>query len=162
MASYVALLAAWSFLATPAKAIVEHRDGPTTVSSPDVVPAEIKRFFAAYFRAVEDGEPDAIMALIDTDFVIKWPVGQPISDREQLRRALASLQQHVRQKVIWRVLEARVSGSWAWVRSTETPTHYPKAGGAPRTFPGSRLSILRKVKGQWLLHRDYGSLDALP
>ena len=102
------------------------------------------------------------MAHIDSDFVIKWPLGQPVQDREHLRTALASLQQRVRQKVQWDVVEANVLGDWAWVRSSEKATHFPKAGGDPRTLSGSRLSILRKVDGRWLLHRDYSSLNELP
>jgi uncharacterized protein (TIGR02246 family) len=126
------------------------------------VPESIQRFFRDYFRAVEAGDPAGILAFIDADFVIKWPIGQPISDREELRAALASFQQRFRQEVKWEVLEARTLGDWAWVRSAETPTHHPKAGGLPRTLSGSRLTVLRKVRGKWLMHRDYASLNELP
>jgi uncharacterized protein (TIGR02246 family) len=145
---------------SPAKAVPA--GGEAAAPAGLTVPKVITQFFRDYFRAVEAGDPEGIMAHIDTDFVIKWPLGQPIQDRERLRTALASLQQRVRQEVQWEVLEARVLGDWAWVRSTETPTHFPKAGGDPRTFSGSRLTILRKVNGRWLLHRDYSSLDELP
>jgi ketosteroid isomerase-like protein len=132
------------------------------VSGSRPVPASITRFFADYFRAVEAGEPDGILALIDSDFVIKWPLGREITDRDKLHAALASLQRRVRQEIRWEILEAREDGDWAWVRSVERPTHYPRAGGDPVTLEGSRLTVLRKVGGRWLLHRDYGSLNELP
>jgi hypothetical protein len=136
--------------------------GASEVSGSRPVPASIMRFFTDYFRAVEAGEPDGILALIDSDFVIKWPLGREITDRDKLHAVLASLQRRVRQEIRWEILEAREDGDWAWVRSVERPTHYPRAGGDPVTLEGSRLTILRKVGGRWLLHRDYGSLNELP
>jgi len=94
--------------------------------------------------------------------VIKWPIGRAISDRRQLRAALASLQRRVRQEVEWGIDEARVQGDWAWVRSGERSTHFPKAGGSPRMLEGSRLTIPRRIGGRWLIHPDYGSLNELP
>ncbi len=130
--------------------------------APARVPADIQSFFASYFKAVEGGDPEAILAHIDDDFVIKWPVGPAITDRMRVREALRSLQQRVRQEIRWGIDEAHVAGDWAWVRSWETPTHHPKAGGDPVTLEGSRLTILRRVNGRWLMHRDYASLNKLP
>jgi ketosteroid isomerase-like protein len=125
-------------------------------------PGDITRFFKDYFAAVEAGDPDGVLALVDADFVIKWPIGPPITDRERLRAVLAKLQESVRQSVQWEVVEARVEGEWAWARVNETATHVPKDGGNPRILEGSHLAILRKVGGRWLLHRDYGSLNQMP
>ena len=144
------------------EAVVPPDPGRQRLGGTPAIPQSIKQFFQEYFRAVEVGDPAGILALIDTDFVIKWPLGQPISDREKLRAALTSLQQRIRQEIQWEILEARDLGEWAWVRSTESPTQFPKAGGAPRTLSGSRLTILRKVRGRWLMHRDYSSLNELP
>jgi ketosteroid isomerase-like protein len=124
--------------------------------------AQVRRFFHDYFEAVEAGGPDGILALVDTDFVIKWPVGEPIMDRECLRAALASLQARVRQEVQWQVVEAHVHDKWAWARVNETAKHFARVGSESRTFKGSHLVILRKDDGRWLLHRDYGSLNELP
>jgi uncharacterized protein (TIGR02246 family) len=126
------------------------------------VPGEVTRFFHDYFAAVEAGDPDKILALVDADFVIKWPIGDPITNRERLRAALAKLQESVRQTVEWEVVEARIEGEWAWARVNEIATHVPKDGSNPRILEGSHLAILRKVGGRWLLHRDYGSLNQMP
>jgi ketosteroid isomerase-like protein len=126
------------------------------------VPDGVTRFFRDYFTAVEAGDPDGILALVDSDFVIKWPIGHPISDRGKLRAALAKLQENVRQTVEWEIAEARIEGEWAWARVNETATHVPKDGSNPRILEGSHLAILRKVGGRWLLHRDYGSLNQMP
>ena len=67
--------------------------------SDPALPADVTRFFHNWFAAVEAGDPDGILALVDSDFVIKWPVGHPISDRERLRAALAKMQQSVGQTV---------------------------------------------------------------
>ena len=131
-------------------------------ASKRAVPGDVTRFFQNYFTAVEAGDPDGILALVDADFVIKWPIGHPINDRERLRAALVKLQENVRQTVEWEVVEARIEGEWAWARVNETATHVPKDGGNPRILEGSHLAILRKVEGRWLLHRDYGSLNQMP
>jgi uncharacterized protein (TIGR02246 family) len=131
-------------------------------SPPQAPPAEIIRFFHDWFTAVEAGDPDGILALVDMDFVVKWPVGRPISDREQLRAALAKMQQSFRQTVQWEVVEARIAGEWAWARVNERATHLPKSGSEARILEGSHLAILRKAGKRWLLHRDYGSLNKMP
>ena len=133
-----------------------------TSSTRQALPGEVTRFFHDWFAAVETGDPDRILVLVDADFVIKWPIGHPISDRERLRAALAKLQESVRQSVQWEVVQARIEGEWAWARVNETATHVPKDGGNPRILEGSHLAILRKVRGRWLLHRDYGSLNQMP
>ena len=136
---------------------------PAAQAQAPVPDASIRGFVADYFRAVEAGDPSGILALVDEEFVIKWPIGQPISDREVLRQALATMRQRVRQEIRWQVLEAHVHGDWAWARVAETATHHPRtAGGPTRTLDGSHLMILRKRGGRWLLHRDYGALNAMP
>ena len=123
---------------------------------------DIDAFVCGYFTAVEKGDPAGILAQIDQNFVVKWPVGQPIIDRQQLHNALATLSGTVQQKIRWKVLETHVHGDWAWARVNETSVHQPRAGGAERTLDGSHLMILRKQDGRWLLHRDYGALNAMP
>lgn len=140
-------------------------DAPAETPAPAKQPTpadDATRFFREWFAAVEAGDPDGILALVDADFVIKWPIGHPISDRGRLRAALAKLQETVRQSVQWEVVEVRVTGEWAWARVNETATHVPKDGGHPRILEGSHLVILRKVGGRWLLHRDYGALNQMP
>lgn len=157
MRTAAAILALLASAATPALATE-----PAQAQPPAPVPAEIYGFFAAYFSAVEAGDPERILALIDGDFVLKWPGGPAVNDRERLRAALEGLGARVRQEIRWEVLEARVHGDWAWARVSETATHHPRAGGAARTFDGVHLSILRKSGGRWLLHRDNASLNAPP
>src|SRR5687767_11251033 len=70
-------------------------------SVPPGPPGEITSVFRDWFAAVEAGDPDGILALVDADFVIKWPMGAPLSDREQLRAALAKMQQAFGQTVQW-------------------------------------------------------------
>jgi uncharacterized protein (TIGR02246 family) len=132
---------------------------PSTRQAP---PSDLTRFFKDYFAAVEAGDPDGILALVDTDFVIKWPGGPPFTDRELLRAALAKMQQSFQQKVEWELVEARIAGEWAWARVNEKATHLPKNGGEARVLEGSHLTILRKVGGRWLMHREHGSLNQRP
>lgn len=133
-----------------------------THAVPAAIDPDVDAFVCGYFTAVEKGDPAGILAQIDRDFVIKWPVGQPISDRPQLEQALQALSGRVQQKIRWKVLETQVHGDWAWARVDETSVHQPRAGGAERTLDGSHLMILRKQDGRWLLHRDYGALNAMP
>ena len=143
--------------ADPHAGHAQHSPAATAAVDPD-----IDAFVCGYFGAVEKGDPAAILAMIDQDFVMKWPVGQPITDRGQLRQALEALRGRVQQTIRWQTLETGVNGDWAWARVSETSVHKPRAGGASRTFEGSHLMILRKSGDGWLLHRDYGSLNAMP
>lgn len=138
-----------------------HHTQHSLATAPAIDP-DVEAFVRGYFTAVEKGDPAGILAQIDEDFVIKWPLGQPITDRAKLQQALEALRGRVRQKIRWQVLETRVQGDWAWARVSETAVHQPRAGGAPRTLEGSHLMILRKHEGRWLLHRDYGALNAMP
>ena len=142
--------------ADPHAGHAQHRPAAPTVD-PD-----IDAFVCAYFGTVEKGDPAEILAMIDQDFVMKWPVGTPIADRAQLQQALEALRRRVQQTIRWQTLETGGHGDWAWARVAETSVHRPRAGGASRTFEGSHLMILRKQDGRWLLHRDYGSLNDMP
>jgi uncharacterized protein (TIGR02246 family) len=134
---------------------------PAAEDSAPPAPAEISRFFADYFRAVEAGAPEGILALIDSDFVIRWG-GRPIQDRRDLQALLERLQRSVRQEIEWDVLEGRVAGDWAWARVREKSTHHSKIGGELRVFEGTHLVILRRTDGRWRMHRNHGMLDQPP
>ncbi len=123
-------------------------------------PAELTRFFEEYFRAVEDGAPDRILAHIDTNFVVRWG-GPPIQQANDLRALLERLRATVRQTVEWELLEGRVVGDWAWARVRERATHHPVSGGQARVLDGTHLMILRRVDGRWRMHRNHGLLDQL-
>ena len=143
--------------ADPHAGHAQHGPAATPAVDPD-----IDAFVCGYFGAVDKGVSAEILAMVDQDFVIKWPVGQPITDRAQLQQALEALRGRVQQTIRWQTLETGVNGGWAWARVSETSVHQPRAGGEARTFEGSHLMILRKQEGRWLLHRDYGSLNAMP
>ena len=148
----------------PGKAVQPgaHADHPAHQAAAPTIDPDIDAFVCGYFTAVEKGDPAGILAQIDQDFVVKWPVGEPISNRQQLNQALEAVRARVQQKIRWKVLETQVHGDWAWARVDETSVHQPRAGGAERTLDGSHLMILRKQDGRWLLHRDYGALNAVP
>jgi ketosteroid isomerase-like protein len=138
--------------------------GAKRMSQPQAANAEqsIIRFYQQWFGALEAGEPEALLALLDTDFVLKTPLGPPISDRNQLRGLLTGMTGRVRQEIDWKIEDYRLAGDWAWVRVSESAKHVPKAGGEPTVYTGSHLSILRRVSGRWLLHRDQASLNEMP
>ncbi len=143
--------------ADPHAGHTQHAPAATPAVDPD-----IDAFVCTYFGTVEKGDPAEILATIDQDFVMKRPTGAPITDRAQLQQALEALRGRVQQTIRWQTLETHVHGDWAWARVAETSVHKPRAGGTPRTFDGSHLMILRKDGGRWLLHRDYGALNAGP
>jgi ketosteroid isomerase-like protein len=119
-------------------------------------------FYRRWFAAVESGNSDATIKLLAPGFVLKPPLGPPVSDAVAFRNALTAMHARVRQEVEWRIEDAAVHGGWAWVRITEKARHIPRAGGEPAVLTGSHLAILKRAGGEWLLHRDQMSLDALP
>ena len=159
----LALVLAGMAMSAPAFAQADPHAGHAqhAATSPAVDP-DVDAFVCAYFGTVEKGDPAEILAMIDQDFVMKFPLGEPITDRAKLAQALDALRGRVQQTIRWKTVETGVHGTWAWARVTETSTHRPRAGGASRTFDGSHLMILRKDGDRWLLHRDHGSLNAMP
>jgi ketosteroid isomerase-like protein len=122
----------------------------------------IGEFYQAWFESVEAGDAEATLSLLHRDFVIKGPLGSPVSDPKKLLDALVRMHMAVGQEIEWKLEESSVHGDWAWARVTEVATHIPKSGGAPIIYRGSHLSVLRRSQGRWKLYRDQGSLDELP
>jgi ketosteroid isomerase-like protein len=119
-------------------------------------------FYRRWFAAVEGGKADDTIKLLAPGFVLKPPLGPPVSDAAALRQGLSAMHQRIRQEVSWRIEDAEVHRDTAWVRITEKARHIARAGGEPAVLTGSHLAILKRVKGEWLLYRDQMSLDALP
>ena len=132
------------------------------VKPADGAEAIVTDFYRAWFGAVEQGDPDATIALLAPGFVVKPPLGPPVSDAGAFRSALAALHARVRQSVAWRVEDAEVHGDWAGARISEQARHEPRGGGKARVLTGTHLVILKRIDGRWLLYRDQMSLDALP
>lgn len=122
----------------------------------------VAEFYKQWFEALESGNAEATLRLLDQDFVLKLPIGPAITDRAVLREALKRMHRSTRQEIEWKIEDSGVHQDWAWARITETATHIPKAGGESRIYRGSHLSILRRSTTGWRLYRDQASLDEVP
>lgn len=122
----------------------------------------IVQFYERWFDALENGDTEASLRLLDEDFALKPPLGPPVTDANQLRTRLTALSLEVQQEIDWRIEDYGIHGGWAWARVAERAKHTPKAGGEAKVFNGSHLSILRRSDGTWRLHRDHASLNEVP
>jgi ketosteroid isomerase-like protein len=156
--------AALAVLAVPA-VLAACAAGPgskPSASEDGVAVSAIVEFYEQWFEALESGNAEATLRLLDDDFALKPPVGPPITDRVVLRKALERMHQSTRQEIDWRIEDSGIHEDWAWARISEIAAHIPKAGGDSRIYRGSHLSILRRSKSGWRLYRDQASLDQIP
>lgn len=120
----------------------------------------IRAVYARWFGAMEEGDVEGFLALLDGDFLLKSPTRPAVTDREVMRRGLEAFHAAATERVEHRVEEVQVAGDWAWARVTERTTITPKAGGVPLSVSGVHLAILRRgADGTWRVARDVSSLD---
>lgn len=125
-----------------------------SMSKESVASSAIVEFYKQWFAALESGNAEATLRLLDKDFVLKPPVGPPITDRVTLRDMLEKMHGSSRQEIEWSLEDSGIHQDWAWARITEIATHLSKAGGESRIYRGSHLSILRRSTSGWRLYRD--------
>ena len=114
----------------------------------------IRALVDTWLAATKRGDTDAVLSLMTDDALFLVP-GRPPMDKAAF--AAASKAPAGPKPVIDGVSdiqEIHVEGSTAYMRSQLTVTVTPPDGSAPIRRAGQTLTILRKIRGQWLLARD--------
>ncbi len=112
----------------------------------------IHELIAAWMKASEAGDTQAVLSLMTDDVVFMVPGREPFG--KEAFAAASSAMQGLRIEGESDIRELQVLGDWAWLRSHLKVTMTPP-GGQPMRREGYTLTILRKQPdGRWLLARD--------
>jgi uncharacterized protein (TIGR02246 family) len=112
----------------------------------------IRELIATWMAASKAGDHDTVLGLMTDDVVFMVPGREPFG-KEAFATASKGMQ-GVRFDGTSDIVELKVLGDWAWLRTRLKVTIAPPAG-APTTRSGYALTILRKEPdGKWRLARD--------
>jgi len=120
----------------------------------------IERFYERWFGAMEDGDIEEFLSLLDEEFYLKSPARPPVTDKDALREDLEEFHRSYRETVEWRIEDVRLFDDYATVRLTEKVTLIDKGSDETIELKGVHLALLRKSSGgTWLLHTDVSSFS---
>jgi uncharacterized protein (TIGR02246 family) len=112
----------------------------------------IRDLVATWMTASKAGDHEKVLSLMTDDVVFMVPGGEPFG-----KEAFAAASKGAAPGLFEGtadIVEVKVLGDWAWLRSRLKVTVTPPAG-APKTRSGYTLTILRKeADGRWRLARD--------
>jgi uncharacterized protein (TIGR02246 family) len=112
----------------------------------------IRDLIAVWMTATKAGDHDTVLSLMTDDAVFMVPGREPFG-KEAFAAASRGMQ-GVRIDGNSDIVELKVLGDWAWLRSRITVTMTPP-GASPKTRSGYTLTILHKeLNGRWRLARD--------
>ena len=114
---------------------------------------EIRDLVAAWLQATKAGDTETVMNLITDDAVFMVP-GQPPFGKAAFAAASQG-QRSVRIEATSTIVELRVLGDWAYLRSHLDMLMTPADAAAPVKRLGYTLTMLRKeADGRWRVARD--------
>lgn len=112
----------------------------------------IRELVATWMTASQAGDVDTVLSLMTDDMVFMVPGREPFG--KEAFAAASKGMQGLRIEGTSDIVELKVLGDWAYLRSGLTVTMTPP-GGPPTTRSGYTLTILRKEPdGRWRLVRD--------
>jgi len=112
----------------------------------------IREVVATWMEASKTGDHDTVLSLMTDDVVFMVPGAEPFG--KEAFAAASKGSQGVRIEGTADIVELKVLGEWAYLRSRLEVTMTPP-GGSPTTRSGYTLTILRKEpNGPWRLARD--------
>jgi uncharacterized protein (TIGR02246 family) len=116
---------------------------------------QIRQLVATWLEASAAGDTDRVLSLMSDDVVFLLPGREPMR-KDEFAAASRSQVPAAAPKIDGRseIQEIIVAGDWAfmWTRLTVIVT--PPEGAEPIERAGHTLTVLKKERGKWLLHRD--------
>jgi uncharacterized protein (TIGR02246 family) len=116
---------------------------------------QIRQLVATWLEASKAGDTDRVLSLMSEDVVFLLPGREPMR-KDEFAAASRSQVPAAAPKFDGRseIQEITVAGDWAfmWTRLTVIVT--PPEGAEPIERAGHTLTVLKKERGKWLLHRD--------
>jgi uncharacterized protein (TIGR02246 family) len=112
----------------------------------------VRELIVTWTAATIAGDTVTVLGLMTEDVVFMVPGRAPFGKAEFT--AMAAQMQGVRLAIDNEIVELRVVGDHAYLRSHIHIEITPSGATAPMRRAGDTLTILRKDKGRWLLARD--------
>jgi uncharacterized protein (TIGR02246 family) len=115
---------------------------------------QIRELVATWMAATKAGDVDTVLGLMTDDVVFLVPGRDPMRKPE----FAAAMRAHAGDGPTFdgssEIQEIQVAGEWAWLWSRLHVVATPADGAARVQRQGHTLTVLRKVRGRWLLARD--------
>ena len=125
---------------------------PSQTSGADV--DAIVRYNAQMLKALNDGDAEALNALMAEDYVIFLPGRPPVQGIDAIRASNRSFLARFHDAETWTPDETVVAGDLGFQRGRFDLQLTPRSGGATRSVSGSYLHVYqRKPDGAWRLTR---------
>jgi ketosteroid isomerase-like protein len=123
----------------------------------------INEFYQQWFGAMERGDIEGFLALLDDDFYLKSPNQPAATDKKTLRNALKQFHQSYSETINWNIDELNIFNMSAVARISEEVTLISKETEEVTKMEGVHFSLLnKKANGELCLKSDVGSLNHPP
>jgi len=127
------------------------------------VETAIREVYVTWFAAMETGDVDRALSVVDPDVIHQTPDGVHRIGREALRVALMEFHAGYVERVSWTIDNLVVTGSEAEILIRETATIRPREGGASFRVTGRHAARLRRDgAGSWRVVQDIIRLEGEP
>lgn len=121
---------------------------------------QIREFYAQWFGAMEEGDIDRFLGLLDKNFYLKSPGQPPTTNREKLREGLEQFHSTYSETVEWKIEDLKVFDDYAVVRIAESVTLVDRQSSEPTRLEGVHLAVMKKnADGDWRLATDVSSFN---
>ena len=121
---------------------------------------QIRELVAAWMAATRSGDVDTVLGLMTDDVVFLVPGRDPMRKAEFAAGMRAQAGAGPSFDGRSDIQEIQVAGEWAWMWSRLHVVATPADGSPRMQRHGHTLTVLRKVRGRWLLARDANLLGA--
>ncbi len=155
----VALIAAAALLALGTVALAA---GPKGVAAPAPAAQGAQALDAAFKKALEAGDLEAVVACYADDAVLWLPEAPEARGRDAIRRAYFSMLSGMKLKLERNGTAYAASGDVSSTWGRYRLTLIPNAGGQPVALTGRFTAVARKVGKGWVYVADHASADPVP
>ncbi|MCJ7442229.1 MAG: nuclear transport factor 2 family protein [Thermoanaerobaculaceae bacterium] len=114
---------------------------------------EIKQVLQKYEQALNEGDPDAVLALYGSDPVFMPQHAPAMVGREAVRKAYEQVFASIRLAIRFEVFEVEVLGDQAWARTSSAGRTTVLANGQLLDEGNNELFVFRREGGEWRIHR---------
>jgi len=114
---------------------------------------QIRTLIADWHRLTALGDIKAILTLM-TDDATFLRCGAPPATRREFEQGFAQWSSKARIESSADVREVSALGDYGYAVSSLRVTMIPRDGSPPATRGGYVLTVFRRQRGRWLLHRD--------
>jgi uncharacterized protein (TIGR02246 family) len=114
---------------------------------------EIKQVLQKYEQALNESDPDAVLALYGSDPVFMPQHAPAMVGREAVRKAYEQVFASIRLAIRFEVFEVEVLGDQAWARTSSAGRTTVLANGQLLDEGNNELFVFRREGGEWRIHR---------